>query len=192
MFFLGKLATTIALAYLADSSCHRPAARHAQTTRRTKARHQPRSRTPVREKKAPEARKNLVEVAGDAGFDTLMAAVKAADLVETFQGPGPFTVFAPTDEAFARLPKDTLEKLLKPKNKQKLADILTYHVISGRVTAEEAFGLKAAVTVQGDALKIRVKQDTLKINDATVTAADVEATNGIIHVIDTVLLPPTE
>lgn len=180
MFVLGKVAAAIALAYLVDSSCHRPAARRTRPARHSRARQK------------PKAKKNLVEVAGESGFNTLAAAVEAAGLAETLQGAGPFTVFAPTDEAFAKLPKGTLEKLLKPKNKQKLADILTYHVVAGRVTAEEAFGLKAAVTVQGDALKIRARKKTLKINDATVTQADVEAANGIIHVIDTVLLPPED
>ncbi len=191
MFLFGKLATAFAIAYLVDSSNHRRA-RHARAARRTRARHGACHEAPVKRRKAAEAKKNIVEVAVDGGFSTLVAAVEAAGLAETLQGPGPFTVFAPTDEAFAKLPKGTLTKLLKPKNKQKLADILTYHVVPGRVTAEQAFGLKAAVTVQGDALKIRVKKDALKINDATVTAADVEAANGIIHVIDTVLLPPTE
>ena len=174
MFFL-KLIGIAATAQLITATRHRTARRCAPPARRTSTR-----------------QKNLVEVAGDSGFNTLVAAVQAAGLVETLRGSGPFTVFAPTDKAFAKLPKGTLEDLLKPENKNQLVDILTYHVVAGRVTADEAFGLKAAVTLQGDALKIRAKKKTLKINDVTVTTTNVKASNGIIHVIDTVLLPPSE
>ncbi len=133
---------------------------------------------------------NLVETAIAAGsFNTLVAAVKAAGLVETLSGPGPFTVFAPTDEAFAKLPTETLADLLKPENKQKLTDILTYHVVSGRVTAADVSKITEANTVNGQKIKVNATSG-VKINDATVTTADVEASNGVIHIIDSVLLPP--
>ncbi len=133
---------------------------------------------------------NLVETAIAAGsFNTLVAAVKAAGLVETLSGPGPFTVFAPTDEAFTKLPTETLTDLLKPENKQKLTDILTYHVVSGRVTAADVSKITEADTVNGQQIKINTTSG-VKINDATVTTADVEASNGVIHIIDSVLLPP--
>ena len=133
---------------------------------------------------------NLVETAIAAGsFNTLVAAVKAAGLVETLSGPGPFTVFAPTDEAFAKLPAETLTDLLKPENKQKLTDILTYHVVSGRVTAADVSKITEANTVNGQKIKVNATSG-VKINDATVTTADVEASNGVIHIIDSVLLPP--
>jgi len=133
---------------------------------------------------------NLVETAIAAGsFNTLVAAVKAAGLVETLSGPGPFTVFAPTDEAFAKLPEETLTDLLKPENKQKLTDILTYHVVSGRVTAADVSKITEADTVNGQKIKVNATSG-VKINDATVTTADVEASNGVIHIIDSVLLPP--
>ncbi len=133
---------------------------------------------------------NLVETAIAAGsFNTLVAAVKAAGLVETLSGPEPFTVFAPTDEAFAKLPAETLTDLLKPENKQKLTDILTYHVVSGRVTAADVSKITEADTVNGQKIKVNATSG-VKINDATVTTADVEASNGVIHIIDSVLLPP--
>lgn len=133
---------------------------------------------------------NIVETAIAAGsFNTLVAAVKAAGLVETLSGPGPFTVFAPTDDAFAKLPKETLTDLLKPENKQKLTDILTYHVVSGRVTAADVSKITEADTVNGQQIKINATSG-VKINNATVTTADVEASNGVIHIIDSVLLPP--
>jgi len=133
---------------------------------------------------------NLVETAIAAGsFNTLVAAVKAAGLAETLSGPGPFTVFAPTDEAFAKLPAETLTDLLKPENKQKLTDILTYHVVSGRVTAADVSKITEANTVNGQKIKVNATSG-VKINDATVTTADVEASNGVIHIIDSVLLPP--
>jgi len=133
---------------------------------------------------------NLVETAIAAGsFNTLVAAVKAAGLAETLSGPGPFTVFAPTDEAFAKLPAETLTDLLKPENKQKLTDILTYHVVSGRVTAADVSKITEADTVNGQKIKVNATSG-VKINDATVTTADVEASNGVIHIIDSVLLPP--
>ncbi len=133
---------------------------------------------------------NIVETAIAAGtFNTLVAAVKAAGLVETLSGTGPFTVFAPTDDAFAKLPKETLADLLKPENKQKLTDILTYHVVSGRVMAADVSKITEADTVNGQQLKINATNG-VKINNATVTTADVETSNGVIHIIDSVLLPP--
>lgn len=131
---------------------------------------------------------DIVDTAVGAGsFTTLVAAVKAAGLVETLKGDGPFTVFAPTDEAFAKLPPGTVEALLA--DKAKLTAILTYHVVPGRVTAADVGGLTTATTVQGGALAIDTSAG-VKINDATVVQADVMASNGVIHVIDTVLLPP--
>ena len=135
------------------------------------------------------ADKDIVDTAVSAGmFNTLVAAVKAAGLVDTLKGEGPFTVFAPTDEAFAKLPAGTVESLLKPENRQKLVQILTYHVVAGTVTAKDVVKLKEAKTVQGGAVKINAKNG-VRINDATVIKADVMTTNGVIHVIDTVLLP---
>ncbi len=136
--------------------------------------------------------KNIVEIAIDGKFNTLVAAVQAAGLVETLSGPGPFTVFAPTDEAFAKLPEGTIEHLLKPENKDQLVAILTYHVVPGKVTSGEVVKLTSVTTVQGSPLSIQVKEGAVKVNNATVTTVDVEATNGVVHVIDTVLLPPAE
>jgi len=133
---------------------------------------------------------NIVEVAVDTGiFKTLVAAVQAADLVSVLQSDGPFTVFAPTDEAFAKLPAGTVEMLLKPENKDKLASVLTYHVVSGKVTSSQVVGLTSATTVQGQKVSIKVVDGKVMIDDAMVTLVDVEASNGIIHVIDSVLLP---
>ena len=136
--------------------------------------------------------KTVVEIAaGNKDFSTLVAAVKAAGLVETLSGKGPFTVFAPTNDAFAKLPKGTVEELLKPENKDKLTSILTYHVVAGKVMAADAIKLdgKNAKTVNGQEIAIKVMDGKVKINDATVTAADIVGSNGVIHVIDTVLLP---
>lgn len=133
--------------------------------------------------------KNIVETAIDAGtFKTLVSAVTAAGLAETLQGDGPFTVFAPTDDAFAKIPADTLTDLLKPENKEKLAGILTYHVVAGKVLAADAAKLTTAKTVNGQELKIDATNG-VKIDDATVVTADVEASNGVIHIIDAVLMP---
>jgi len=132
----------------------------------------------------------IVDVAaGNADFETLVAAVKAAGLVETLSGEGPFTVFAPTDDAFAKLPAGTLESLLKPENKDQLVAILTYHVVAGKVKAADVVGLDTATTVNGQAADITVEGGTVKIDNATVTATDIKASNGIIHVIDTVIIP---
>lgn len=139
-----------------------------------------------------QADADLVQVARSAGsFSTLLAAVDAAGLTETLRGKGPFTLFAPTDAAFEKLPKGTVESLLKPENREKLKAILLYHVVPGAVPAATAKTLRSATTVGGKAVTIRASGATLMINDATVTGADVRASNGIIHVIDRVLLPPT-
>ncbi len=145
---------------------------------------------PVRAEAEP---KDIVETAVSAGnFDTLVAAVKAAGLAETLKQPGPFTVFAPTDDAFKQLPAKTLKSLLKPNNKGKLSAILTYHVVPARVTAREAFGLENAGTVNGQRLEIGRQDGRLVIGGATVIAADINCTNGVIHVIDQVLLPESK
>ena len=133
---------------------------------------------------------DIVDTAVAAGsFKTLVAALKAAGLVGTLKGKGPFTVFAPTDDAFAKLPAGTVDELLKPENKQKLIGILTYHVVAGKVTAAQAMKLSSAKTVNGQSLAISADGGMVKINDATVTKADVMCSNGVIHVIDTVLMP---
>ena len=132
---------------------------------------------------------DIVAVASGAGsFNTLVAAVKAAGLVETLQGTGPFTVFAPTDEAFAKLPKGTVEDLLKPENKEKLVAILTYHVLPGKVTAAQVKTMKAK-TVNGKELSLKVADGRVSVDNASVVKADVMAKNGVIHVIDHVVLP---
>jgi len=132
---------------------------------------------------------DIVAVASGAGsFNTLVAAVKAAGLVETLQGTGPFTVFAPTDAAFAKLPKGTVEELLKPENKEKLIAILTYHVVAGKVMASEVKTMEAK-TVNGKDLAINVTGGKVTVDGANVVKTDVMASNGVIHVIDTVVLP---
>ncbi len=134
--------------------------------------------------------KDIVDTAVGAGnFSTLVTAVKAAGLVETLKGAGPFTVFAPTDEAFAKLPKGTVEDLLKPENKDKLKAILTYHVVPGKVMAADIKGKKESVkTVEGSDLAVDATSG-VKVNDASVVTADVAASNGVIHAIDTVVMP---
>lgn len=137
------------------------------------------------------ADKDIVDTAVGAGdFNTLAAALKAADLVSTLKGEGPFTVFAPTDAAFAKLPAGTVDDLLKPENKDKLVAILTYHVVPGKVMAADVVGLDEAKTVNGKMIDIEVEGKSVKVNDANVTATDVAASNGVIHVIDQVILPP--
>ena len=133
---------------------------------------------------------DIVDTAVGAGnFTTLVAAVEAAGLVDTLKGEGPFSVFAPTDAAFAALPAGTVEDLLKPENKDKLVSILTYHVVSGKVMSGDlAEGMKAA-TVQGGEVTITLDGGA-KVNGSTISKADIEATNGVIHVIDAVILPP--
>jgi uncharacterized surface protein with fasciclin (FAS1) repeats len=133
---------------------------------------------------------DIVATAVKAGkFKTLAAALTAAGLVETLQGKGPFTVFAPTDEAFAKLPAGTVENLLKPENKEKLVAILTYHVVPGEVLAKDVVKLHEAKTVQGSSVTITVAGGKVSIDKAHVIKADVRASNGVIHVIDSVLLP---
>lgn len=134
--------------------------------------------------------KTIVENAKEAGtFKTLVAAVTEADLAATLSGEGPFTVFAPTDEAFAALPKGTVESLLKPENKDKLVKILTYHVVSGNVKAKQVSSMSKAETVEGSDLKVEVKDGAVMINDAKVVKADIACKNGVIHAIDKVLMP---
>jgi uncharacterized surface protein with fasciclin (FAS1) repeats len=136
---------------------------------------------------------DVVDTAVGAGqFKTLAAALKAAGLVSTLKGSGPFTVFAPTDAAFAKLPKGTVEDLLKPENKAKLTEILTYHVVPGKVMAADVAKMSSAKTVQGGALTVQTKGSAVTVDGAQVTKADVVASNGVIHVIDTVLMPKQE
>ena len=137
-----------------------------------------------------EEKKDIVDTAVGAGsFKTLVAAVKAADLVETLKGKGPFTVFAPTDEAFAKLPAGTVEMLLKPENKSKLVAILTYHVVAGKVMAKDVVKLTEAKTVQGSSAKVTVKEGKVMLDAANVVTTDIETSNGVIHVIDSVIMP---
>lgn len=136
-------------------------------------------------------KKDIVETAKSAKmFNTLLKAAKAAGLVETLKSGGPFTVFAPTDEAFAKIPKATLNALLKPENKDKLAAVLKYHVVSGNVMAAQVVGMDKATTVQGQNIMIEVEDGKVMLNDsATVIKTDIAASNGVVHVIDTVLMP---
>jgi uncharacterized surface protein with fasciclin (FAS1) repeats len=137
------------------------------------------------------AEKDVVDTAVEAGqFKTLAAALEAADLVATLKGAGPFTVFAPTDEASTKLPAGTVENLLKPENKQQLIEILTYHVVPGKVMAADVAGIDAAKSVNGKMVDIVVQGASVKVNDAAVTTTDIAASNGVIHVIDTVIMPP--
>ena len=137
-----------------------------------------------------QSKKDIVDTAVAAGnFKTLAAALQAAGLVDTLKGPGPFTVFAPTDEAFAKLPAGTVEDLLKPENKQKLTSILTYHVVAGKFMASQVVKLHEAKTVNGQDVKIMVDGGKVMADNANVVQTDIQCTNGVIHVIDTVLLP---
>lgn len=134
--------------------------------------------------------KTVVEnAANNADFSTLVAAVKAAGLAETLSGSGPFTVFAPTNAAFAKLPKGTVEDLLKPENKAKLVKILTYHVVPGKVMSKQVVKLDKAKTVEGSEVAIAVTGGTVTVDGAKVVKADINSSNGVIHVIDTVILP---
>ncbi len=138
---------------------------------------------------AGSMKKDIVDTAVEAGsFETLVAAVQAAGLVETLKGDGPFTVFAPTDEAFAALPEGTVEDLLKPENKDQLAAILTYHVVPGKVMSGDLTDDMMATTVQGTDVMIDLDNGVM-VQDATVVSADIETSNGVIHVIDKVILP---
>ena len=136
-----------------------------------------------------QRRADIVETALAANnFSALVTALGAAGLIETLKGDGPFTVFAPTDAAFAKVPQQTFAELLRPENKNKLAAILTYHVVPGKVTSHEVFKKDSATTLLGQDLNIS-KHDGVKINEAKVIVTDVEATNGVIHIIDSVLMP---
>ena len=133
---------------------------------------------------------DIVETAVSAGqFNTLAAALDAAELIPTLKGDGPFTVFAPTDEAFAKLPEGTVASLLEPQNRDQLVAILTYHVVPGKVMAKDVVNLSEATTVNGADISIKVMDGKVRINDATVVTADVATSNGVIHVVDTVILP---
>ena len=134
--------------------------------------------------------KDIVDTAIAAGqFTTLAAALQAADLVDTLKGDGPFTVFAPTDAAFAKLPEGTVESLLKPENRDQLVAILTYHVVAGKVEAADVVKLDEAKTVNGQDVQITVADNGVQVNNANVIKTDIEASNGVIHVIDTVIIP---
>jgi len=136
------------------------------------------------------ANKDIVDTAVAAGdFKTLATALQAAGLVDTLKGPGPFTVFAPTDEAFAKLPAGTIEELLKPENKEKLVAILTYHVVPGKVMAKDVMKMTSAKTVNGKSVTIMDQNGTVMVDNAKVVKADIAASNGVIHVIDSVILP---
>ena len=146
--------------------------------------------TAVPPTEAPMA-KDIVDTAiADGRFTTLVAAIQAAGLVDALKAEGPFTVFAPTDDAFAALPEGTLDSLLLPENKQQLTDILLYHVVEGKVMAADVTGLSAAPTLLGKDLAVKVDMGNVYINDAKVIITDIETSNGVIHVIDTVLVPP--
>jgi len=143
--------------------------------------------TDTEEKKSSD----IVDLAVSTEFlSTLVAAVKAGDLVETLKGSGPFTVFAPTNDAFSALPEGTLENLLLPENKDKLVAILTYHVVPGKVKSTDLSDGMKAKTVQGSNIEVDISESDVKVNDASVTKADIEASNGVVHVIDKVILPP--
>ena len=140
--------------------------------------------------KAETAGKTIVEIAAGAeDFSTLVAAVKAAGLVDVLSSKGPFTVFAPTNEAFAKLPEGTVESLLKPENKEKLIAVLKYHVVPGKVMAKDVVMGDSAKTAQGSSVTVTVEGKTVKVDNATVVKTDIEASNGVIHVIDTVIIP---
>ena len=140
--------------------------------------------------KAEPADKTIVEIAAGAeDFSTLVAAVKAAGLVDVLSSEGPFTVFAPTNDAFAKLPEGTVESLLKPENKEKLIAVLKYHVVPGKVMAKDVVKVDSAKTAQGSSVTVTVEGKTVKVDNATVVKTDIEASNGVIHVIDTVIIP---
>ena len=137
--------------------------------------------------------KNIVETAVEAGkFKTLATALTAAGLIDAVSGPGPFTVFAPTDDAFAKVPKETLEMLLKPENKEKLKAVLTYHVVPGKVMAKDVVGLKGAKSLNGQRIDVKVDGGKVSVDGANVVATDIACTNGVIHVIDSVILPASD
>ena len=155
----------------------------------TKKEHPAKAEHPATVNLSNQAGDLLAAAAGAGNFKTFITAVKAAGLEEQLQGKGPFTIFAPTDEAFAKLPDGTVETLLMPENKDQLVAILTYHVVPGTVTAEQVVTMTEAKTVNGAMVEIAVVDGTVKIDDAQVTQADIMTSNGVIHVIDTVLIP---
>jgi uncharacterized surface protein with fasciclin (FAS1) repeats len=181
------------LATISQAGPARATSNPAPTTEQAPAAALPLASAQTTSEPAPAARAagNVLEVATSAGqFTTLVAAINAAGLSETLSGAGPFTVFAPTDAAFAKLPAGTVEKLLMPENKAKLASILTYHVVPGRVASSDLAGVTATpATINGGTLTVDASSG-VKINGANVTSPDVAASNGTIHVIDTVLMPP--
>jgi uncharacterized surface protein with fasciclin (FAS1) repeats len=139
---------------------------------------------------AQSATKDIVDTAAGAGtFNTLAKALQSADLVDTLRGAGPFTVFAPTDEAFAKLPQSTLTDLLRPENQAKLQRILKYHVVPGKVSSSQVVAMRSAKTVSGDAITIKSTGGSVMVDNARVVKADIGASNGVIHVVDTVILP---
>ncbi len=143
--------------------------------------------------KQMKKQKDIVETAVAAGpFNTLVAAVKAAGLVETLKGEGPFTVFAPTDDAFEKLPAGTVEELLKPENRDKLTAVLTYHVVPGKLMAADVVNTKSAKTLQGQSVRFEVKEGQAMIDNARIIKTDIATSNGVIHVLDTVILPASE
>lgn len=168
----------------------------AEEPKKPEAKPEAKKEEPKKDVKPAAAAKDIVDTAVEAKFTTLADLLKAAGLVESLKGEGPFTVFAPTDEAFAKLPKALLDDLKKPENKQKLADILTYHVVKGKVHAAEVMKMdgKTTKTLNAKAeIRFTVKDGKVMLNDkATVTKTDVAASNGVIHVIDTVIMPPGE
>lgn len=184
------LAAALVLPMVASAvadECPLAAAQKAQAQAHTKAHTKVRVQTVA----FNADRKDIVDTAVGAGsFKTLVAAVQAAGLVETLKGQGPFTVFAPTDEAFAKLPAGTVETLLKPENKEKLVAVLTYHVVPGKVMAADVVKLTEAPTVQGSKAKVKVVDGAVMIDNAKVVKTDIETSNGVIHVIDAVILPP--
>jgi len=184
------LAAALVLPMVASAvadECPLAAAQKAQAQAHTKAHTKVRVQTVA----FNADRKDIVDTAVGAGsFKTLVAAVQAAGLVETLKGQGPFTVFAPTDEAFAKLPAGTVETLLKPENKEKLVAVLTYHVVPGKVMAADVVKLTEAPTVQGSKAKVKVVDGAVMIDNAKVVKTDIETSNGVIHAIDAVILPP--
>jgi transforming growth factor-beta-induced protein len=191
--FTGILvALAIFLAACAPAATSTPAPTAVPTIAKPTATSMPEP-TATQQPTATAAPQTIVDIAaGDGRFKTLVAALQAAGLVDTLNGAGPFTVFAPTDDAFAQLPAGTVESLLKPENKDKLVQILTYHVVAGKVMAADAAKLTSADTVAMLPLTIKADMGKVMINNATVVQADVTASNGVIHIIDTVLLPPED
>ena len=167
-----------------DTEAHTPSGTESE---------QPAEMQPAETQVAETQLVDIVDTAVAAGgFETLVAAIKAAELVDTLKGAGPFTMFAPTDDAFGQLPEGTLDDLLKTENKDKLTAILTYHVVPGKVMTADVVKLDSAKTVQGEELAITVDEGNVNVNGANVTSTDIECSNGVIHVIDAVILPPDD